>query len=300
MADACDRNDLAVRRLRVGFRKARHRTYDAHRGDRRRRAGAGTSTQPDRDHHLRADARRLFRLGIPLIYRHWSLRQALRPRRGALSRGHAEPRLRDRHQFQSLHRLSMEENTMTMQALVIAHAAFGHNHFFRNNHLFRQWTDAAAILDYLAFARISSPNARSGMALRPSSGSSTPPMPCRARACTAICGANGGSPTRSERARERQKYQEETYNPLWSTVPGSDRAARCTAHGERSQGGAQPARRKTFSICVRSTPRGCAAGNANWCASCAWWRSISTLRCKPSWPTRAAPGGALRHHDPPA
>ena len=41
-----------------------------------------------------------------------------------------------------------------MQTLVIAHAAFGHNHFFKNNHLFRQWTDADGILDYLAFAKI--------------------------------------------------------------------------------------------------------------------------------------------------
>ena len=42
---------------------------------------------------------------------------------------------------------------MTMQALVIAHAAFGHNHFFKNNYLFQQWTNAAGILDYLAFAK---------------------------------------------------------------------------------------------------------------------------------------------------
>ena len=47
----------------------------------------------------------------------------------------------------------MEENTATMQALVIAHAAFGHNHFFKNNYLFRQWTDADGILDYLDFAK---------------------------------------------------------------------------------------------------------------------------------------------------
>jgi stage V sporulation protein R len=47
----------------------------------------------------------------------------------------------------------MEENTMTMQTLVIAHAAFGHNHFFKNNYLFRQWTDAEGILDYLDFAK---------------------------------------------------------------------------------------------------------------------------------------------------
>ena len=42
---------------------------------------------------------------------------------------------------------------MTMQTLVMAHAAFGHNHFFKNNYLFRQWTDANGILDYLSFAR---------------------------------------------------------------------------------------------------------------------------------------------------
>jgi spore cortex formation protein SpoVR/YcgB (stage V sporulation) len=40
-----------------------------------------------------------------------------------------------------------------MQTLVIAHAAFGHNHFFKNNYLFRQWTDAEGILDYLDFAK---------------------------------------------------------------------------------------------------------------------------------------------------
>lgn len=47
----------------------------------------------------------------------------------------------------------MEENTMTMQALVVAHACYGHNSFFKGNYLFQQWTDADAILDYLVFAR---------------------------------------------------------------------------------------------------------------------------------------------------
>ncbi len=42
---------------------------------------------------------------------------------------------------------------MTMQALVIAHAAYGHNSFFKGNYLFRQWTNADAIVDYLIFAR---------------------------------------------------------------------------------------------------------------------------------------------------
>lgn len=47
----------------------------------------------------------------------------------------------------------MEENTMLMQILVTAHAAFGHNHFFKNNYMFKQWTDADSIIDYLSFAK---------------------------------------------------------------------------------------------------------------------------------------------------
>ena len=47
----------------------------------------------------------------------------------------------------------MEENTVAMQALVIAHACYGHNSFFKNNYLFKMWTNADAIIDYLVFAR---------------------------------------------------------------------------------------------------------------------------------------------------
>ncbi len=47
----------------------------------------------------------------------------------------------------------MEENTLTMQALVIAHASYGHNSFFKNNYMFTTWTDAESIIDYTVFAR---------------------------------------------------------------------------------------------------------------------------------------------------
>ena len=43
----------------------------------------------------------------------------------------------------------MENNTATMQALVLAHASIGHSHFFKNNYLFKKWTDADTIVDYL-------------------------------------------------------------------------------------------------------------------------------------------------------
>lgn len=47
----------------------------------------------------------------------------------------------------------MEENTIAMQALVIAHACYGHNSFFKGNYLFKMWTQADAIIDYLVFAK---------------------------------------------------------------------------------------------------------------------------------------------------
>ncbi len=36
---------------------------------------------------------------------------------------------------------------------MIAHASFGHNSFFKGNYLFRTWTEADAIIDYLVFAK---------------------------------------------------------------------------------------------------------------------------------------------------
>ncbi len=47
----------------------------------------------------------------------------------------------------------LEENTMPMQALVIAHACYGHNSFFKGNYLFRTWTQPDAIIDYLLFSK---------------------------------------------------------------------------------------------------------------------------------------------------
>ncbi len=47
----------------------------------------------------------------------------------------------------------MEENSIVMQATVIAHACYGHNSFFKNNYLFKTWTHAESIIDYLVFAK---------------------------------------------------------------------------------------------------------------------------------------------------
>ena len=91
--------------------------------------------------------------GMPLMYRHWSFGKTFvseeRKYRKGL-RGLAYEIIINSSPCISY---NMEDNTMPMQTLVMAHAAFGHNHFFKHNHLFRMWTDAEGILDYLEYAR---------------------------------------------------------------------------------------------------------------------------------------------------
>lgn len=47
----------------------------------------------------------------------------------------------------------MNNNTLALQALVLAHAAVGHSTFFKNNYLFQQNTDASGIIDFMIYAR---------------------------------------------------------------------------------------------------------------------------------------------------
>ncbi len=91
--------------------------------------------------------------GMPLSYRHWSYGKRFLQHENSYRQGYTSLAYEVVINSSPCISYLMEENSATMQALVIAHAAFGHNHFFRNNHLFRQWTEASAILDYLGFAR---------------------------------------------------------------------------------------------------------------------------------------------------
>ncbi len=45
------------------------------------------------------------------------------------------------------------DNSSCMQLIVTAHAAIGHNHFFKHNYLFKEHTNAKSIVDYMCFAR---------------------------------------------------------------------------------------------------------------------------------------------------
>ncbi len=159
-------------------------------------------------------------IGMPLMYRHWSfgkhfVREEKLYRKGA--RGLAYELVINSDPCISYH---MEENSMAMQALVTAHAAFGHNHFFKNNYLFRQWTDAGAVLDYMEFAKgfIAKCEERHGFAaveeILDAAHALMDHGVFRYRRTP-----RGGPGKEKARARERQEYEERTFNDLWRTLP---------------------------------------------------------------------------------
>ncbi|MGO4831035.1 SpoVR family protein, partial [Rhizobiaceae sp. 2RAB30] len=159
-------------------------------------------------------------VGMPLMYRHWSfgkhfLFDEQLYRKGL--RGLAyEIVINSNPCIVYL----MEGNTMALQALVTAHAAFGHNHFFKNNYLFRQWTDAGSILDYLDFAKsyIARCEERHGLAaveaILDAAHALMEQAVFRYRRPPRL-----SSQKEREEIRERLEYEERTFSDLWRTLP---------------------------------------------------------------------------------
>ncbi|MCP5424967.1 MAG: SpoVR family protein [Gammaproteobacteria bacterium] len=117
----------------------------------------------------------------------------------------------------------MEENTTAMQALVIAHASYGHNSFFKGNYLFRTWTSADAIIDYLVFARnyVAECEERYGQEAVELLMDS-----CHALMNYGVDRYKRPSPLsideEQRRQREREEYLQFQINDLWRTVPTKD------------------------------------------------------------------------------
>lgn len=92
-------------------------------------------------------------LGLPHMYRHWSFGKRFAHQEGLYRKGMTNLALEMIVNSDPAVCYLMEENNATAQTTVLAHAAMGHNHFFRNNQAFREWTEAEAILDYAEFVR---------------------------------------------------------------------------------------------------------------------------------------------------
>jgi stage V sporulation protein R len=159
-------------------------------------------------------------VGMPVNYRHWSYGKEFIATEKNYKRGHMGLAYEIVINSNPCISYLMEENTLAMQALVIAHAAYGHNSFFKGNYLFRMWTDAASIIDYLVYAKnyVAQCEDKHGMDAVESLLDS----------CHAL--ANHGvdryrRPTRRSLAQElaerndREAYAQRQVNELWRTLP---------------------------------------------------------------------------------
>lgn len=109
-----------------------------------------------RNHVEIVDQRRMFELlsvsGLPVHYNHWSFGKRYEELRDDWRRG-------DRGMVYELvinsdpcRSFLLDVNTLAVQITVLAHAAVGHNAFFRCNRVFREAPRPDFIVDYCAFA----------------------------------------------------------------------------------------------------------------------------------------------------
>ena len=92
-------------------------------------------------------------VGMPIYYNHWSFGKDFISNHRRYESGNMGLAYEIVINSNPCISYCMDSNTAMMQALVIAHAGYGHNAVFKNNYLFKQWTDASSIIDYMNFAK---------------------------------------------------------------------------------------------------------------------------------------------------
>jgi len=159
-------------------------------------------------------------VGLPINYRHWSFGKQFVATEQTYRRGQMGLAYEIVINSDPCIAYLMEESTLPMQALVIAHASYGHNSFFKGNYLFRAWTSADAIIDYLVFARdyIADCEERYGQE----------EVELLLDSCHAIMNHGVDRYKRpaplslaeeKKRQREREEYLQSCVNDLWRTLP---------------------------------------------------------------------------------
>jgi len=178
-------------------------------------------------------------VGLPINYQHWSFGKQFVATEQTYRRGQMGLAYEIVINSDPCIAYLMEENTLPMQALVVAHACYGHNSFFKGNYLFQTWTSADAIIDYLVFARsyIAECEERYGyedVELLLDS--------CHALMNYGVDRYKRPSPLsmaeEQKRQRERESYLQSQVNDLWRTLPvasGSEEAPEERRFPEKTQ-----------------------------------------------------------------
>ncbi|MCY7296841.1 SpoVR family protein [Alteromonas sp. a30] len=170
-------------------------------------------------------------VGMPLNYTHWSFGKKFISTEQNYRRGQMGLAYEIVINSDPCIAYLMEENTITMQALVMAHACYGHNSFFKNNYLFKTWTDASSIIDYLVFAKnyISQCEQKYGIS----------EVENLLDSCHALMNYGVDRYKRpqkismqeeKERQKERESYLQSQVNELWRTIPDTRSEAEPKVH----------------------------------------------------------------------
>ncbi len=88
-------------------------------------------------------------IGMPVNYSHWSFGKEFLKNWGKYNKGQMGLAYEIVINTDPCVCYLMEENNAVTQALVMAHAAVGHSFVFKNNYLFKEWTSAGSIIDYM-------------------------------------------------------------------------------------------------------------------------------------------------------
>ena len=91
-------------------------------------------------------------IGLPITYSHWKFGKDFVMNQNNYKRGRMGLSYEMVINSSPCISYNLEDNDTCLMTLVYAHVQ-GHNHFFKNNYLFKQWTQADAIIDYMVFAK---------------------------------------------------------------------------------------------------------------------------------------------------
>lgn len=91
-------------------------------------------------------------IGLPLSYNHWKFGKDYVVNSNNYKKGRMGLSYEMVINSSPCISYNLEDNDTCLMLLVYAHVQ-GHNHFFKNNYLFKQWTQADSIIDYMLFAK---------------------------------------------------------------------------------------------------------------------------------------------------
>lgn len=159
-------------------------------------------------------------IGLPTSYPHWKFGKDFVVNQNNYSKGRTGLSYEMVINSNPCISYNMENNTTCLMVLVIAHACQGHNAFFANNYMFKDWTSADSIIDYMVFARDYILNCEDEFGMEE--------VERVLDACHALMDYGVDKykkPTKLSAAKERERMKKlanikhENYNELWRTLP---------------------------------------------------------------------------------